>query len=217
MKNTWDKQKSRYEYGSMKDNDKAFYREIIDAMPLIIFIVDDDVKIHDLNKEASNVFHLRKSQVYDKRGGEVLNCVHSLDKGCGKDPHCKDCIIRNSVAECFEKHATTRKRTRVDLKTGNKVRSIDLLITTQPFKYTEKKYALLILEDISELINLKRLIPICANCKKIRDDKEYWQSVEKYFQDNVGVDFSHGICPDCMAKEMEKLKQYESALLKKQF
>ena len=47
---------------------------------------------------------------------------------------------------------------------------------------------------------LKRLLPICAYCKKIRDDSDYWQEIESYIHDHTGTDFSHGICPSCMEK-----------------
>ena len=45
---------------------------------------------------------------------------------------------------------------------------------------------------------LKGLLPICAKCKKIRDDKGYWNQVEIYIHEHTEADFSHGICPDCM-------------------
>jgi len=44
------------------------------------------------------------------------------------------------------------------------------------------------------------LLPICASCKKIRDDKGYWQQIEEYIRDHSEADFTHGICPDCMQK-----------------
>jgi response regulator RpfG family c-di-GMP phosphodiesterase len=44
---------------------------------------------------------------------------------------------------------------------------------------------------------LSGLIPICASCKQVRDDKGFWQSVEKYLADHSDLDFTHGICPDC--------------------
>jgi len=47
---------------------------------------------------------------------------------------------------------------------------------------------------------LQELLPICAWCKRIRDDKGYWDQVEAYFHKNAGVDFSHGICPECLKK-----------------
>lgn len=50
---------------------------------------------------------------------------------------------------------------------------------------------------LNEIKTLSGLLPICANCKKIRDDEGYWQDVAVYFRDRTDVDFSHGICPDC--------------------
>jgi len=48
---------------------------------------------------------------------------------------------------------------------------------------------------------LSGLLPICAQCKKIRDDRGYWSQVEDYFQAHSEVEFSHGICPEC-AREL---------------
>jgi hypothetical protein len=47
---------------------------------------------------------------------------------------------------------------------------------------------------------LQSLIPICANCKKVRDDKGFWQEVEKYIEDNSHFQFSHSLCPECSRK-----------------
>jgi hypothetical protein len=43
-------------------------------------------------------------------------------------------------------------------------------------------------------------LPICASCKKIRDDGGYWQQLEVYISNHSDADFTHGICPDCMKK-----------------
>ena len=57
----------------------------------------------------------------------------------------------------------------------------------------------------NELKTLKGIIPICMYCKKIRDDEETWQQLEKYITEHSEAFFSHGICPDCM-------KNFETAL-----
>ena len=53
---------------------------------------------------------------------------------------------------------------------------------------------------LAEVKTLSGLIPICASCKKIRDDKGYWGQIESYISDHSEAEFSHGICPDCMKK-----------------
>lgn len=47
---------------------------------------------------------------------------------------------------------------------------------------------------------LTGLLPICASCKKIRNDKGYWEQIELYIRDHSEADFTHGICPDCFKK-----------------
>lgn len=44
------------------------------------------------------------------------------------------------------------------------------------------------------------MLPICASCKKIRDDKGYWTQIENYVRDHSEAEFSHGICPDCQKR-----------------
>ncbi len=55
-------------------------------------------------------------------------------------------------------------------------------------------------EALDKIKTLKGLIPICACCKKIRDDQGYWNNVESYIKEHAEVEFTHGICPDCMKK-----------------
>jgi AmiR/NasT family two-component response regulator len=50
---------------------------------------------------------------------------------------------------------------------------------------------------LAQVKTLRGLLPICAACKKIRDDKGYWHQVEVYIRDHSEAEFSHGICPDC--------------------
>jgi response regulator RpfG family c-di-GMP phosphodiesterase len=52
-------------------------------------------------------------------------------------------------------------------------------------------------EALAQVKTLRGLLPICANCHKVRDDQGYWQDVTLYVSDHSEVDFSHGICPDC--------------------
>lgn len=59
-------------------------------------------------------------------------------------------------------------------------------------------------EALDHIKTLRGLLPICAWCKRIRDDQGYWKQVEAYFSDQTGVDFTHGICPDCLEKKIQK-------------
>jgi CheY-like chemotaxis protein len=56
-----------------------------------------------------------------------------------------------------------------------------------------------------EIKTLQGLLPICAWCKKIRDDKGYWKNLETYIHENTDAAFTHGICPKCMKKVEREL------------
>jgi hypothetical protein len=70
-------------------------------------------------------------------------------------------------------------------------------------KKIESEKEALIVELKEALTNIKvlqGLLPICASCKKIRNDKGYWEEMELYIRDHSEADFSHGICPDCIKR-----------------
>ena len=62
---------------------------------------------------------------------------------------------------------------------------------------------------LDQVKTLRGIVPICASCKKIRDDKGYWSQVEVYVRDHTEADFSHGICPDCMTKLYPEFSQQD--------
>ena len=71
-----------------------------------------------------------------------------------------------------------------------------LIITDRELKHRNIELQ----KAFEEIKQLKGILPICASCKKIRDDEGYWHQIELYIRDHSEADFSHGICPDCMKK-----------------
>jgi hypothetical protein len=74
---------------------------------------------------------------------------------------------------------------------------IIILVHSLEIKRDELKDAL------SSIKTLRGLLPICATCKKIRDDRGYWKRIESYIKDHSEAEFTHGICPDCFQKQID--------------
>ncbi|HKW30941.1 MAG TPA: GAF domain-containing protein [Verrucomicrobiae bacterium] len=75
-----------------------------------------------------------------------------------------------------------------------------------------RRVSLHLADALNHIKTLQGLLPICAWCKRVRDDEGYWDQVEAYFHKSAGVDFTHGICPECL----EKMRpQKESAPLQR--
>jgi PAS domain-containing protein len=179
-----------------------FIENILNAIPLPIFVVDEDVRIFWSNQSAAPLLDAAPESVFLRRCGEVFHCRHAVEStaGCGRTEFCPDCPVRNSVQQSIHGQRVVRVRNKMTLVGQDKAIEMHLLVTTAPFLYQDESLVLLILEDISELIKLKSIVPICAYCKKIRDDEDFWQSVENYFKVHLSLDLSHGVCPECAIK-----------------
>jgi hypothetical protein len=65
-------------------------------------------------------------------------------------------------------------------------------------------------ETQKEIEELRKIVPICSSCKKIRDDEGYWNQIESYIHEHSEAQLSHGICPDCF-KKLYPDYEYKSA------
>lgn len=183
-------------------NPSSYYRTILNTMPLPVFVVDDDVRILDFNEAAAKLLAAGRGEVLHRRGGEALHCIHAHETpgGCGHSEACRNCVIRNAVGLAAAGHRVNQHKTRLELRTACGTVGVDILVTAAPMDLEGQRRTLLILENISELLALRELLPICAGCKSIRDDQQYWQKLESYMQEHLHLDFTHGLCPDCTAR-----------------
>lgn len=92
---------------------------------------------------------------------------------------------------------------------------------TKPLRPDELVIRLRVAERIlgfmREVGELRKLLPICSYCHKVRDDKDYWQGIESYLHTHTGTDFSHSICPECYENKVKpQLAELEEHLAKEE-
>lgn len=73
----------------------------------------------------------------------------------------------------------------------------------------EKKLRTELEEAISKVKTLQGMLPICAHCKKVRDDQGYWTRIEEYIRAHSEAQFTHGICPDCIKEHYGEVELAE--------
>ena len=112
----------------------------------------------------------------------------------------------------------TAKKEAEDIVKGFKVGGVDYI--TKPFYPVELiariENQLAIKRAREEIKTLKGIIPICANCKSIRDDQGYWKQVEQYIESRTDAEFSHGICEACTEKLYGQEEWYQKKMKKKE-
>lgn len=180
----------------------AIPRALLDAIPSYVFVLDGEARILDANRAAIALLGTQGNLLLRRLCGEVLLCVHAHEPpgGCGTTETCKECQIRLGAARAAAGGRIERKLHQMRLETDGKARDFAFLVTAAPIDDGGRRLALLLLEDVTELVALRAVAPICAHCKRVRNDKQFWESVEAWLLRNQGLRFSHGICPECEAR-----------------
>ena len=171
---------------------KETLKSVLMEMPVIILAIDDDGYLVFYNQEFQRVSGYRASEIQDNAQVIELLIPENTDdapldaagqgewKFLSKDGSEKT-IAWSNISGCFPILGWKSWKVGLDI--------------------TELK------ETIAKVKTLGGLLPICANCKKIRDDKGYWNQLEGYIQDHSEAEFTHGICPECIEKLYPGIQQ----------
>lgn len=95
--------------------------------------------------------------------------------------------------------------TEADIRIG-----VDIALYKAKMEAERRELTSALKQALSEVKTLRGLIPICAACKKIRDDEGYWEHVEQYIEARTLAEFTHGLCPDCVQKLYPEIFGIES-------
>lgn len=173
----------------------------------IIAALGDGISIQDTHFKILYQNQVHKDMVGDHLGSYCYEAYQRADAVCA------ECPVRKS----FLDGETQRQERTVngpngtiyvevtasplrDSSTGKIVAGVEIVRDVTARKRAEQERERLIEElksAIAQIRTLSGLLPICAACKNIRDDKGYWNKLEQYIQKHSEAEFTHGICPDC--------------------
>lgn len=174
---------------------------VLDAIPAMVLVVDREMKVVRINASALNAIIANDSRMPDTTGS-LLRCTNTRNGVCGMTEQCKTCVIRDIVRTALDTARVLVTRARLDLDFRDRedkleTKEVVYHVTAAPFLYDGSSFVLLILEDQNESIH-KEIVPICAQCKKVRKVDQKWEPIELFVSRRIGSDFSHTICPDCL-------------------
>lgn len=131
--------------------DQGLHRVLFDAMPLPVFVVDEDVNILEHNAAAARLLDQKIPPGKNQRGGDVLRCLHAMEtpEGCGGAPACADCELRSAVRSAFQGKAVKRHWADMELLQQGRPTKVSLRVSCQPFTYEKNSLVLLVLEGVN--------------------------------------------------------------------
>ena len=184
------------------------YRSITESMNDAMYICSSDFRVEFMNPAMINKIG------YDATGEHCFQTIYGLEEKC---PWC----IHEKVQR--GEYVTTEILNPKDGRTyivshspifhkNDSISKMTIFRDITQRKLIEKERKDLIKGLINALDQVKQLsgmLPICSSCKKIRDDKGYWNKIESYISDHSEAKFSHGICPECAKKLYPDIKIYD--------
>ena len=187
--------------GKSEERYRALFEQSRDA----IYITTQEGEIIDANQSMLDLFGFSREEIIGSNARERY--VHSEDR-----LKFQQMIEREGFVKDYEVKLRKRDETEMEClltaivrKTadGNIAGYQGIIRDITEHKRAEREREKLIHELQDALANiqmLRGLLPICSSCKKIRDDKGYWNQIESYIQNHSFVEIAHNICPECLKK-----------------
>ena len=185
---------------------RKFFFSVPNGMAFCKIIIDDknrpiDYVFIEANESLEKLTGLKRDAILNRRVTEVLPGIQN-DPSDWIGKYGKVAIT--GVGAVFEDYSAQLDRWyRVIATCPEKGFFLSIFEDISDRKGLEKENESLIAElrkAISEIKQLRGILPICASCKKIRDDKGEWMQIEAYIRNHSEADFSHSICPECAKK-----------------
>ncbi|MDD3654822.1 MAG: hypothetical protein PHO01_11720 [Desulfotomaculaceae bacterium] len=186
--------------------DKEFFSLLFDVIPAVALIVNASARVYAINSAAIKTFKVNRSETYLKKSGNVFHCINTIEdsEACGTKEACKKCIIRNTAMQAIEGKHIKRAKGKLVVELDHELRELSVLVSASTLEYKGENLAIVIVEDISDIVELQGLLPICSSCKKIYTEEGYWKRIEEYIEAHSEVAFTHDICPQCIEKLYKK-------------
>ncbi|MGI6685307.1 MAG: histidine kinase [Bacillota bacterium] len=189
-------------------DDYKFFSILFEAIPAVTLIVNSLGRVRAINSVTIEKFNVSKKEAYLMKSGKVFNCINTKEdpEACGTKKTCEECIIRNTATSAIQGNHIKRAKGKLVVELDNELMELHLLVSASPLKYNNEQFAIVILEDISNIVELQGLLPICCNCKKIYTEEGYWERLEKYIEQHSEAEFTHDICPQCIQQLYPDIK-----------
>jgi len=191
-----------------EERDRA--QSYLDVAGVILVLIGSDQRVRLINKKGCEVLGLGENEIVGKNWfdhflpeGDRENVKMVFSKILSGEMEPYGYVENFVLTSKGEKRMIAWRNTLLRDGSGKGVATLSSGMDITERKQVEAEREQLI-KDLQEALAkvklLRGMLPICASCKKVRDDKGYWRQIEAYIREHSEMEFSHGLCPECLKR-----------------
>ena len=180
---------------------------LLDAFPSLAFIADTDATVLEANWSARQWLGDEAGTRLSRLPGDLLHCVfpHESRGDCGTTEFGPSCVLRRSIEAAAAGRPAPRRVAHMILGATGRSEDRWFQVSASPFAHEGRKLVLVVLEDATQLVELRELLPLCPGCGESREASDPLAQARVFLRKHPDFLFADELCTGCRQRPPEGL------------
>ncbi len=176
-------------------NDPRLGASILEALPHPTLLLDAEQRIVHANAAARGLFGAQAGATL----AATVGCVEAAGS-CGSSERCGGCAIRAVVSGALAGESTRARALLLRSGPAGEPADLHLLAVGAPLEQGGAAHAVLVLEDVDQMLIDPRVLRVCGACGRVEDEEGEWYPLHRYLEDRLGLEAGEALCQACAEK-----------------
>ena len=180
----------------------------LDAIPSPVLLTDGDVRVLEANRAARELLDGALQHPAGPRGGDAMHCIFArdADDGCGTGDCCPACVLRKSVTAAAQGRPAPRRVAHMILETAGRAEDRWFHVGATPVALAGRDLVMLVLDDVTQLVELRQLAPFCPGCGEVRELTKLPSQARHFVHRHPDFLLAQELCRDCRDKSPDEFE-----------
>jgi hypothetical protein len=187
---------------------------LLDAFPSLAFLADASATILEANRAARQWFGERDGAPLGQPLGKGLHCIFPRDSrgDCGATDFCPSCLIRRSIEAASSGKPTPRRLAHMILRANGKPEDHWFQVSASPLRLQDRDLVLVVLEDATQLVELRALLPVCPGCGATLEASDPLGRARVFLRKHPDFLLADELCAECRRRPPEDAEAEDAGL-----
>jgi hypothetical protein len=186
---------------------------LLDAFPSLAFIADTDATVLEANRAARQWLGDRAGTHLGQRLGNTIDCIFPRDSrgDCGTTDFCPSCFVRRSIEAVLSGQPAPRRVAHMIVGAEGHSEDRWFQVSASPFALGDRKLVLVVLEDATQLVELRALLPLCPGCSASREASDPMGQARVFLRKHPDFLLADELCTECRQRPPDGIGPEDAA------